>query len=92
MKTSYSSLNRDESGFYNYITKLIDLLENIIAELNFPKVPIIIEIPKQKEHGDFSSNIAMQLAGKTEKKPLEIANDIIKKLTINCFKKKIDSY
>ena len=27
MKTSYSSLNRDESGFYNYITKLIDLLE-----------------------------------------------------------------
>lgn len=63
--------------------KLVDLLENIIVELKLPKVPVIIEIPKQKEHGDFSSNIAMQLAGKAGKKPLEIANDIIKNLTTN---------
>ena len=63
--------------------KLVDLLENIIVELKLPKVPVIIEIPKQKEHGDFSSNIAMQLAGKAGKEPLEIANDIIKNLTTN---------
>tara|TARA_B100001989_G_C24545957_1_gene470790 strand:- start:478 stop:1173 length:696 start_codon:yes stop_codon:yes gene_type:complete len=35
MKTSYSVLKRDEKDFYNYITKLIDLLEQTkVPELN----------------------------------------------------------
>jgi len=64
-------------------TKLVHLLKKILLELNFPEVPIIIEIPKQAGHGDFSSNIAMQLSGKIDKKPHDIANDIINKLVIN---------
>lgn len=34
---------------------------------------IIIEIPKEKKHGDYSSNIAMQLTKKANKNPREIA-------------------
>mgnify|MGYP004519651833 FL=1 len=35
---------------------------------------IAIEIPKEKTHGDYSSNIAMRLARVLHKSPSEIAN------------------
>src|SRR5690625_641044 len=37
---------------------------------------IILEIPKEKSHGDFATNIAMQLARIARKAPREIAEDI----------------
>ncbi|MGM9947601.1 arginine--tRNA ligase [Floccifex sp.] len=38
---------------------------------------IVIEIPKNKNHGDFSSNVAMQLTRQLRKNPREIAQNII---------------
>lgn len=36
-----------------------------------------IEIPKNKEHGDFATNIAMQLTRKLGRNPREIANELV---------------
>src|SRR5690625_6548861 len=38
---------------------------------------IILEKPKEKQHGDFASNIAMQLARIAKKAPRAIAADIV---------------
>jgi arginyl-tRNA synthetase len=45
-----------------------------VAEENLP--PIVVEAPRVKEHGDFSTNIAMSIAGKVGKPPLELAESI----------------
>ena len=36
-----------------------------------------VERPKNPEHGDFSSNIAMQLAKGLKRSPLELANRLV---------------
>jgi arginyl-tRNA synthetase len=36
-------------------------------------MPIVLERPKQAEHGDFSSNVALQLAKPLKKKPRDVA-------------------
>ena len=41
---------------------------------------IVIEIPKDKAHGDYSSNIAMQLTKVLRRNPREIANSIVEKI------------
>lgn len=41
---------------------------------------IILEKPKEKQHGDFATNIAMQLARIAKKPPRQIAEDIIANL------------
>ena len=41
---------------------------------------IVIEIPKDKSHGDYSSNIAMQLTKVLKRNPREIAQGIIETL------------
>ncbi|MFC2948941.1 arginine--tRNA ligase [Virgibacillus sediminis] len=41
---------------------------------------IILEKPKEKAHGDFASNIAMQLARIAKKAPRQIADDIVNNL------------
>jgi len=43
---------------------------------------IILEKPKQKEHGDFATNIAMQLAKIAKKSPRDIAEDITAQLDL----------
>jgi len=45
---------------------------------NIPK--IILLTPKNKSHGDLSTNIAMQLSRELKSKPLDIANFIIENL------------
>lgn len=41
-----------------------------------PLPDYVIEVPRQKEHGDFSCNAAMLLAKRLRKKPREIAEDL----------------
>src|SRR5690625_5105011 len=41
---------------------------------------ITLEKPKEKEHGDFATNIAMQLTRIAEKSPRDIANDIVEQI------------
>ena len=42
--------------------------------------PLLIERPRQAEHGDFSTNIALQLAKALQRKPRELAQDIVSAL------------
>ncbi|WP_164667546.1 arginine--tRNA ligase [Virgibacillus doumboii] len=51
------------------------LKAELAAEDELPS--IILEKPKDKEHGDFASNIAMQLARIAKKAPRQIADDIV---------------
>jgi arginyl-tRNA synthetase len=46
------------------------------------ETPIVLERPKQPEHGDFSSNIALQLAKPLKKNPRELASNLIKDLSL----------
>lgn len=61
--------------------KIIELLSNKIADLNIEHDEISVEIPKNKENGDYSTNIAMQLCKKLYKSPEEIANMLIKDIS-----------
>ncbi|KAB8127161.1 arginine--tRNA ligase [Gracilibacillus oryzae] len=48
---------------------------------NQDEIPdIILEKPKEKAHGDYATNIAMQLARVAKKAPRQIADDIVAKL------------
>ncbi len=45
--------------------------------LNFEIPAIDVEVPREKSHGDYASNIALKLAGKLQKSPHDIADMII---------------
>ena len=57
------------------------VLKQAIIDLDFVEDynldQIVIEIPKDKTHGDYSSNIAMQLTKILKRNPREIAQGII---------------
>lgn len=72
----------------NVLTKTEDTLKQEIAAsiikanlANEEELPaIILEKPKDKSHGDFAANIAMQLARIAKKAPRQIAADIVENL------------
>lgn len=71
---------------------LADSLKDIFAsENNVPEV--ILEIPADKTHGDFSCNIALKSAKLLKKSPIAVAERIIaafqKELSLNFLKNKI---
>ena len=41
------------------------------------EIPVTVEIPRQEEHGDFSTNAALQLAGHLKKKPRDVATGLL---------------
>ncbi|HEX9061760.1 MAG TPA: arginine--tRNA ligase, partial [Clostridia bacterium] len=49
-----------------------------LAEVPIPE--ILVEVPREKEHGDFSANTAMLLTRQLKKAPREIAQTIIKNM------------
>jgi arginyl-tRNA synthetase len=51
---------------------------NEIPELDLPEINI--EVPREKEHGEFSTNIAMQITKQVKKAPRQIAEIIIKNM------------
>lgn len=52
---------------------------------------IILETPKEKEHGDYATNMAMQLARIAKKAPKQIAEEIVEQIdTGQASVKKID--
>jgi len=46
-------------------------------------VPIVLERPKQAGHGDYSSNVALQLAKTLRKNPREFANALISRIALD---------
>ena len=53
----------------------------------FADTPILLERPKQAEHGDFSSNVALQLAKTLRKNPREFAQALVASLQSDAFEK-----
>lgn len=51
---------------------------NLAKEDDIPS--IVLEKPKEKEHGDFATNIAMQLTRIAKKAPRDIAKDIVENI------------
>lgn len=64
----------------SYKQKIQSEIKNAVNGL---AVEIIVEKPRQKEHGDAATNIAMVLAKSQKKNPLDIANEIKEKLKTN---------
>ena len=64
---------------------LKDALAKMNVDIDISK--IVIERSKEKVHGDFASNIAMQLARELKKNPLLIAEDIVNNLDVESFNK-----
>jgi len=65
-------------------TYILNLLKNSINRI-YPEIEtnICLEIPKTAEHGDISTNVAMQLAKLLKKNPLDIADSIVNNLEID---------
>ena len=60
---------------------LINLFKETQSKLPYLSgIDIIFNVPSQKNHGDYSTNIAMILAKNLKRKPFEIANEIISSL------------
>lgn len=58
-----------------------DYLHNIISQaahsLDFPETEFLIERPKQEDHGNYSSNIALTMSSELGRNPIEIAREIV---------------
>ncbi|ETD70038.1 arginyl-tRNA synthetase [Pelistega indica] len=70
--------------------KLSQLLADAVKTLLPEQEPVIkLERPKQAEHGDVASNIAMQLAKPNKRNPRELAQDIVDTLMSNPLAKEL---
>lgn len=72
------------------ITKIKDKLYEIVSGLGYvdgnnltSSEDVFIELPKEKGHGDFATNVAMKMAKVARKRPQEIANEIINKINLD---------
>lgn len=63
------------------IEKAVKLLQADSVWPSFEIPDFVVERPNDNSHGDFASNIAMQLAKELKKNPLEIAKEIAAALT-----------
>jgi arginyl-tRNA synthetase len=63
---------------------LAELLRSALAssglDLDGEPPEIVLTKPKQKEHGDFATNLALQVAGRVGRPPLEVAEIIVANL------------
>jgi arginyl-tRNA synthetase len=54
------------------------LKSGAVAEAELP--PIVVETPRSKDHGDFSTNVAMLVSAKAGRPPMDLAADIASKI------------
>jgi len=57
-----------------------EYISDVIISLKMPSVDIPLQIPKNKDHGDLSTNVAFLLAKKIGENPMDIATKIYSKL------------
>ncbi len=66
--------------------KFFNATNTLLSEKGLPllenKSEIIIDIPKDQSHGDYTTNIAMKLAKKYNENPQDFAAEVIKKLEL----------
>lgn len=61
---------------------LREALLAIARDLGAPDLDIQLERPREDAHGDLSSNLALQLAGRLGKKPRDVAREIVTRLRL----------
>lgn len=59
---------------------LIEAIKDSLKKLDIKDISVEIDVPKQKDFGDYSTNIAMKLTKILGKNPLEIANLIVENI------------
>ena len=64
-------------------------LDSTIKDIEINLDDIVIETPKNSTNGDYATNIALTLAGKLKKNPLEIAKDIAEEIKDEAIEKVI---
>ena len=64
------------------VTIIKSALKNVYNLENIDSL-VMVEIPKLKDHGDFSSNIALRLAKVLKNSPINIANSLILFISIS---------
>lgn len=52
------------------------IIEKATKELGFKPLEVLVERPKEREFGDYATNLAMMVARQTKKSPMEIARKI----------------
>ena len=69
--------------------KLKDLIVKTLNadHIDMDKKEVVIEIPKDSSHGDYATNVAMQLARTLKKSPKEIATNLITKINADYIEK-----
>lgn len=76
-------MNIVENVKLSLISKIINSAEKakLAGQINFDILPeILIEVPREKAHGDFATNLAMQLSKQARKNPREIAQILVNHL------------
>jgi len=59
--------------------KIVKSLQEALKKIKVEKYPeILLERPKEREHGDFSTNVAFSLVKELKKSPQEIAKGLVK--------------
>ena len=72
----------------NIDEKLVNIISDTVKSKFgdvLSKGMVMVEIPKDKANGDYSTNIAMRLTKTLSKKPQEIANELVSELSKNDF-------
>jgi arginyl-tRNA synthetase len=59
---------------------LRDALGRVIAALGFPGEEIALDRPRDAEHGDLATNVALKLAPRLKRPPRAVAEDIVSRL------------
>ncbi len=73
-------------------TQLTELLQQALASVapSASATPIQLERPRDPTHGDFATNLAMQLAKALKKNPREIARQLVNELPVSTLVTKAD--
>ena len=66
---------------------LIDAINASLKKLDIEDISVEIDIPKQKDFGDYSTNIAMKLTKVLGKSPMDIATTIVENITCDSITK-----
>lgn len=77
----------------NIEEKLIELIGKTVTNVfnvELTQGLVMVEIPKDKTNGDYSTNIAMRLTKQLGKKPQEIANKLVEEFIKDSFIEKAD--
>lgn len=63
-------------------SRLLRQLERVARELGDSDVQVRLERPRNPEHGDLTTNLALVLAGRTGRPPREVAREILDRLDL----------